>query len=193
MGNSTHKAVNQLDPDNWIDNYSDALYRFALLRVSDVELARDLVQDTFLSAWKAKDGFKGNASEKTWLFTICRNKIIDHYRKAANTLEQYGFDDYGAEHFMANGHWGNTGAPADWGISYNGQAVETKEFYKILNECKDRLKELQQAVFVMKYMDDMDSAEICKVLNITSSNYWVLMHRAKLQLRSCLEQNWFVQ
>ena len=70
------------------------------------------------------------------------------------------------------------------------QASETKEFYGILDFCKKKLQEMQQSVFVMKYMDDLSAEEICKVLNISSSNYWVLIHRAKLQLRKCLELNW---
>ena len=68
--------------------------------------------------------------------------------------------------------------------------VETKEFYKILDYCKKKLQEMQHNVFVMKYMEDLDAEEICKVLNISSSNYWVIIHRAKLQLRKCIEQNW---
>jgi len=70
-----------LSPSEWISNYADALYAYAKPRVNDAQLAEDLVQETFLSAWKARDGFKGEASEKSWLFTILKNKIIDHYRK----------------------------------------------------------------------------------------------------------------
>jgi RNA polymerase sigma-70 factor (ECF subfamily) len=77
-----------------------------------------------------------------------------------------------------------------WGVDYN-TVIEQKEFYSILELCKSKLKAVQNAVFSMKYLDGIESEEICKELNITSSNYWVLIHRAKLQLRTCLEKNWF--
>lgn len=181
--------VHHLNPDDWVDNYADQLFAFTRSRVSSEAVAEDIVQDTFLSAWKAKEGFRGDATEKSWLYTICRNKITDHYRKSARELEDYGVEDYGDAYFNKAGHWTADATAHKWAIP--SQTVETKEFYKVLDACKDNLKELQKAVFVMKYFDDKDSAEICKVLNITSSNYWVLMHRAKLQLRDCLGANWF--
>ncbi|MCB0700944.1 MAG: sigma-70 family RNA polymerase sigma factor [Chitinophagales bacterium] len=179
-----------LQPEDWVDNYSDMLYRYTAMRVSDTEVAKDIVQDTFLSAWKARDGYKGDASEKNWLYTICRNKIIDHYRKASNNIAKQGIEDYEDLFFNEQGHWKQDTVPTDWGVTYT-DTVETKEFYKILNECKENLKELQQAVFSLKYFDDMKSEDICKLLDITPSNYWVLMHRAKLGLRTCIEKNWF--
>lgn len=178
-----------LQPQKWIDNYADALYAYTVARVSDTGLAEDIVQDTFLSAWKNKDTFKGEASEKSWLFTICKNKIIDHYRKKANSPVQYAEADTSDIYFDNDEHWTREDKPEDWHIDYN-QTIESKEFYDILEYCKKKLQELQQSVFVMKYMEELDSEKICKVLGITPSNYWVLMHRAKLQLRSCLEKNW---
>ncbi len=181
----------KLQPEQWVENYSDKLYAFTKARVQSDETARDIVQDTFLSAWGSKDSYRGEASEKSWLYTICRNKITDHYRKSVRSLKEAGLEDYGSEYFNEQGNWKATAVPKAWAVDSSTTAVETKEFYKVLNECKNRLKELQKAVFVMKYLDDMDSDEICKELQITPSNYWVLMHRAKLQLRECLEHNWF--
>lgn len=178
--------MHQLNPDRWVDTYGDALYAFTKARVASAEVAEDIVQDTFLSAWRAREGYRGDASEKSWLYTICRNKITDHYRKASAKLEEHGVDDFG-EFFNEKGHWTQEAFSAQW----TDTAVETKEFYTVLDACKDNLKELQKAVFVMKYFDDLKTDEICKVLNITPSNYWVLMHRAKLQLRDCLDKNWF--
>lgn len=179
--------LHTLHPQQWVDNYADSLYAFAKARVSSADVAKDIVQETFLSAWKARDGYRGDASEKNWLFTICRNKITDHYRKASTQLEDLSVDDDNS-HFEDSGHWNMTNNTGRWDAAAQ---VDSKEFYKILNACKDNLKELQKAVFVMKYLDDMDTEEICKELNISSSNYWVLMHRAKLQLRDCLGKNWF--
>jgi RNA polymerase sigma-70 factor (ECF subfamily) len=179
-----------LSPSEWISNYADALYAYAKPRVNDVQLAEDLVQETFLSAWKAKDGFKGEASEKSWLFTILKNKIIDHYRKKSKDIIQTGTGQDATDHFFNDAeHWTENDQPLNWGIE-GADRLQQKEFYHILENCKKKLQHQQQAVFVMKYMEDMDADEICKALNITSSNYWVLIHRAKLGLRACLEKNW---
>ncbi len=74
--------MNNLEPNSWVDNYADYLYRYAQSRVNDSAVAEDLVQETFLSAWKARERFEGRSSEKTWLSSILKNKIIDYYRKA---------------------------------------------------------------------------------------------------------------
>lgn len=193
MQDSNRNKVHQkLNPNNWVDNYGDMLFSFVASRVSDKEVAKDIVQDVFLSAWKAREGYKGEASEKNWLFTITRNKIIDHYRKSANN-PVVSIDEDGENSFFDsenNYHWTKDNKPKDWGVNYT-DTIETKEFYKVLSGCKDGLQEQQQAVFVMKHMEDLSTKDICKVLNISSSNYWVLMHRAKLQLRKCIEKNWF--
>ncbi|MEO8171768.1 MAG: sigma-70 family RNA polymerase sigma factor, partial [Sediminibacterium sp.] len=162
-----------LNPDQWINRYADALYSYALHRVNDTGLAEDLVQDTFVSAWKARDTFKGEASEKSWLFTICKNKIIDHYRKKAKDIVRPLVETSPVDGFFDEvEHWTQDDKPTDWGIHFD-QSLEGKEFYKVLNDCKKKLQKLQQAVFSMKYIDDLDSAEICKELGITTSNYWV--------------------
>jgi RNA polymerase sigma-70 factor (TIGR02943 family) len=178
----------QLMPDNWVSNYADALYAYSISRVNDVQAAEDIVQNTFLSAWKARDTYNGTASEKNWLYAILKNKIIDHFRKQSSgivSLRSKEEDIY----FDTAEHWTSETEPKDWGVNTQ-QPLETKEFYSFLDQCKQKLKEIQQSVFVMKYMEDLDSEEICKALDITPSNYWVLIHRAKLHLRKCLEKNW---
>lgn len=183
-------ATALLNPDQWVRLYADALYSYTLPRVNDAALAEDIVQETFLSAWKARDGFKGEASEKSWLFTICKNKIIDYYRKKAKDIIQPVSDKSVTDHFFDEAeHWTPEDKPLEWPAEAEEQ-INKKEFYKVLAGCKKKLQEIQQAVFSMKYLEDLDAAEICKALGITSSNYWVLIHRAKLQLRSCLEKNW---
>lgn len=182
-------AMAQLNANKWVHDYSDMLYRYALPRVNDSDVAKDLVQDTFLAAWRNHDNFKGEISEKNWLFTILKNKIIDHYRKASTRLTEGLPENTNEPFFDEHEHWQEQTGPKEWGIDYS-QAVERKEFYDILNRCRKKLKDIQATVFSMKYMDGMDSEEICKVLNITPSNFWVLMHRAKLGLRACLEKNW---
>ena len=178
----------ELQPDNWVSSYADALYAYCVSRINDLQSAEDIVQNTFLSAWKARASYNGTASEKNWLYAILKNKIIDHFRKQSTSVVTVasGEEDI---YFDNAAHWTGDAAPKEWG-TITEQPLETKEFYTFLDKCKQKLKEIQQSVFVMKYMEDMDSDEICKVLDITPSNYWVLIHRAKLHLRKCLEKNW---
>ncbi len=178
----------KLDPEKWVEKYADALYAFTIVRISDSGISEDLVQETFLSAWKAKESYKGEASEKNWLYKICKNKIIDHYRKQKNSV--FIINDREEDiYFDEDAHWTTESKPNDWGIDPQ-QPIQKKEFYSTLEKCKQKLKEMQQQVFVLKYMEDMDSVKICSLLGITAANYWVLIHRAKLHLRSCLEKNW---
>ena len=180
------------DPKKWLKLYGDLLYQYALPRVNETVIAEDLVQETFLSALRGLKGYKGEASEKNWLFAILKNKIIDYYRE--KTTEQAVItipdlqimeDDW----FNDEGRWAENRKPKDWHTTDN--QVERKEMQRIINWCKDHLKALQQDVFILKYLEDLDSAEICKELNISSSNYWVLIHRARLQMRACVEKHWF--
>ncbi|MBA4197187.1 MAG: RNA polymerase subunit sigma-24 [Chitinophaga sp.] len=185
--------MSTIDTTALVNDYSDLLYRFALPRVNDKDLAKDLVQDTFVSALKNIDSYKAEASLKNWLMTILKNKIIDHYRKAATRLtDRLATENDSDSFFEGDGHWSKPAYPKDWAIPY-GSRIEQKEFYSVFELCMKKLKEIQHAVFSMKYLDDIDSDEICKQLNITASNYWVLIHRAKTQLRSCLEKNWFTK
>jgi len=178
----------QLVPEKWIDNYADALYAFCFVRVNNHNLAEDLVQETFLSAWKAREKYNATATEKNWLYAICKNKIIDQYRKNKSHLVLEETEET-ETYFDNENHWKSEKQPKDWGL--NGQTnLEQKEFYQILSKCKLKLKELQQQVFVLKYIDEIESEQICKILGISTSNYWVLIHRSKLQLRNCLEKNW---
>ncbi len=187
-----------LNPEKWIDSYADYLYSFAYNRVNDEETAKDLVQETFLSALKARDGFKGEASEKTWLVSILKRKIIDLYRKNAahpqqsfEESEQYkvAYSHYFTETGFIKGEWNKAHAPKPWNVSEKN-SIEQKEFKYILGQCLSKLPKMWSSVFSLKYMDEEESESICKELEITSSNYWVIIHRAKLQMRECLEKNW---
>jgi RNA polymerase sigma-70 factor (ECF subfamily) len=185
------KQVNVANPEKWLALYGNLMYQYTLPRVKDTEIAQDIVQETFLAGLKGLVGYKGEASEKNWLFTILKNKIIDYYRKKATeqaVMTMPGLKLMDDEWFNEEGSWAENRMPKDWQAADN--PVERKEIQKIINWCKDHLKELQQYVFTLKYMEDLDSVEICKVLKISSSNYWVLIHRARLQMRDCVEKNW---
>lgn len=184
------EVLHTLNAQKWIDNYADTLYGYVCARVNNTGVAEDIVQETFLSAWRAKDTYNATASEKTWLFAICKNKIIDYYRKASTQKEVLAKDEETEDYFFADdGHWTKELAPKNWATN-SETTVEKKEFYNILQLCKSKLKQIQQRVFTMKYLDDENTEVICQTLNISVQNYWVLMHRAKLQLRTCLQKNW---
>lgn len=180
-------------PAEWPARFGDELYRFALSRVSDSDVAEELVQDTFLSALASLATFRAEASERTWLFVIIRRKIIDHYRRQARA-PHVGLDalnDGGAteaDYFNpANGHWTSPQVPASWLRA--DAALEQQELHEILRLCQERLSPQQGAVFAMRFVEELSAEEICQELGLTSSNYWVIVHRAKLQLRRCLEKH----
>lgn len=190
-----------LDPTHWIERYADYLYSYAFARLRKEEVAQDLVQDTFFSALRAQETFLQNASEKTWLVAILKRKIIDYYRKKSTQNELNILDkpvegeDGTIGYFFENqastpGHWTSAASPNQWGRTFE-TSVESDEFNDILRRCLTKLPEKTAAAFVMKNMEGLDTDEICKELNITQSNYWVMMHRAKLALRDCMEKNWF--
>lgn len=182
----------KIDITKLFEEHADHLYGFAITRVNDSHVAEDLVQETFLSAIKSADRFQGRSKASTWLTAILKNKIIDHYRKRVRELHKESLDDLKGfdSYFNAKGSWQRDQLPKDWNIDYK-DSIDQKEFYEILQNCLGRLKEIQRITFVMKHLEDVDTDEICKELNITASNYWVIMHRAKLQLRKCMETNWF--
>ena len=182
------ESTNSLNPRNWVEKYSDELFGFAFIRVSDEETAHDLIQDTFLSALKNLGTFKGEISEKNWLYFILKNKIIDHYRKNSRApLTRIDDREYEDEFFDESGHWKKEALPNPFNQAVNNQQ-HSFEFYEILEKCKRKLNELQLNLFSMKFLDETDSEEICKELEISSSYYWVLIHRIKLKIRKCIEK-----
>lgn len=182
------------DPKNWVVNYADYLYNYAITRINDYELARDLVQETFLAALEKVEKFEGRSKEATWLTAILRNKIIDVYRKKSATLlkqEINEAEDYNAQDFFDkdDGHWNDSYRPKVFGIE-DFDILGKKEFNQILQRCFYKLPALWLSVFTMKHIDDESAETICRELKISSSNFWVIIHRAKVNLRSCLQKNW---
>ena len=183
---STNQIISEL-----FEQHADYLFNFAITRVGDTQTAEDLVQETFISALKNYDSFQQKSKASTWLTAILKNKIIDHYRKKVREYHKESLDGLSAsrEFFDQKGHWKKEEGPQSWNMNTD-KGIEQKEFYAILRKCLTRLSDIQRMTFVMKHMEDLDTTEICKELNITASNYWVIMHRAKLQLRKCMETHW---
>lgn len=185
-----------LNPEQWVQLYADDMLRYALFRIRDQNVCEDLVQDTFLAALKGKDGFKGNSSEKTWLWSILKNKIIDAIRKQSKENLTYDFfekdiiDDFFGSDQASNGHWKSEQVPKESSNSALEKLLQ-KEYIQTLRFCIAKLKEPQRLILQEKYFNETSSDEICKDIGLSKSNYWVIMHRINLQLRKCLETNWF--
>jgi len=188
------------EPQQWLARFGDELYRFALSRVTNTVAAEELVQETFVSALQALPSFRGQASERTWLFIILKRKIIDYYRLQARSpfvaLPLTADQTPEAEFFRSSdGHWRDDQTPNPWrmgGDEGRGDvALEQQEFQQVLHDCQQRLSAQQLAVFQLRFVEELPAEEICQELELSSANYWVLVHRAKLYLRRCLEKNWF--
>ena len=182
------------DPRQWVMAHADYLYNYALSRLNNEEQAKDLVQETFLAALEKVDKFEGKSSERTWLTAILKNKVIDVYRKKSSGLRP-AEDVKEAEHDQQDffdaedGHWNVNNRPMAFGVE-NADPLVDKEFNHILQRCMQKLPALWMAVFTMKHIDDATTDIICSELKVTQANFWVIIHRAKLNLRACLQKNW---
>ncbi|MBO3099784.1 sigma-70 family RNA polymerase sigma factor [Gelidibacter pelagius] len=179
----------QINPNRWIELYSDYLFNYTISRVNDREIAKDIIQDTFFAGLKSMKNFKGEASERTWLISILKRKIIDYYRKINSKKGQ-------AEVRMTYNTDENEG---DWleerveDMTYlNAQDIlENTELGDAIYDCMSKLSERQATVFKMKTILNYETETICNELNITPSNLWVIIHRARIALAECMEKNWF--
>lgn len=181
-----------LEPDRWVEQHADYLFSYAFNRLNDEETARDLVQDTFLSALEKVDNFRGDSTERTWLTAIIKYKIIDVYRKKSSGLvkKEALVCEYEEEFFDPDlNNWKREHWPQPFGVEEH-DPLHNKEFISMLKRCMQKLPALWLSVFTMKHMDEEQTEIICKELCLSSSNYWVIMHRAKVNLRSCLQKNW---
>ena len=183
-----------INPHHWVSRYADYLYSYAAFRIKDQDLARDLVQETFLAALERRKKFEGRSSEKTWLTAILKNKLVDVYRSRSSGLGkdvvQASIDALDEDFFnQDDGHWNDLHGPAELGMETH-DALENKEFEKILEACMNKLPALWLSVFSMKHIDEETTDHICDQLKLSSSNFWVIIHRAKVNLRSCLQKHW---
>ena len=191
------EEIHNLDPQHWVERHGDYLYNYAIARVSDHEKAEDLVQETFLAGLKARDNFQGKSTERTWLISILKRKIIDTYRKQSKSREStpgaYEKDITDNHIFRSEdpfmGAWLEGRGPHSHSILPEGE-IEQEELVRIMRECISNLPPSLAATFIMKLIDESGSEEICKELGITPSNLWVMLHRARLKMRECLETKW---
>lgn len=177
-----------INPQLWVERYSDGMFRFALLRVNDEDHADDIVQNTFVAALKAKDSFAGLSTEKTWLFGILKNKIMEHYREIKkNRKYDWGLEDDRdpcESDFDGKGHWRSL--PFHWGIDPE-KAVVDKELLQKFSGCMDTLSPKLRHLYVLREIEGHDSETLCSELDITPNNLWVMLHRARNRLKKCIE------
>jgi RNA polymerase sigma-70 factor, ECF subfamily len=179
---------------DWLTEHGDYLYRFALARLRDPHQAEDAVQETLLAAIQNR-GYEGKSAPRTWLTGILKHKVIDVMRRNSREIatdeivgnissEPFGegVDDY----FEETGHWADK--PQDWG-NPDGE-LEQKQFLLVLQKCMDRLPSKLAALFMLREVHENDNEEICKELDISSTNAWVMLYRARLGLRKCVELHW---
>jgi RNA polymerase sigma-70 factor, ECF subfamily len=180
-----------LHPERWVDQHGNYLYHFALGRLRNITEAENAVQETFLAAFKARHTFSGKSSERTWLTGILKHKIVDslrkQYREKPVTDVQHNeeiidqFFDHAGQSKKTLDHW----------VPRPDALLENKEFWDVFHKCSEKLPKTAGDAFLLREIEKIESKEICNILGISLSNLWVLLHRARLQLRDCLETNWF--
>ena len=183
-------AVNDLQPDTWVDLYADYLYNYAIARVSEAEVAKDLVQETFFAGLKSAKNYKGDASERTWLIAILKRKVIDHYRKINSKKGQAEVRIHYSPNTDSEGDWLEEQV-ADPYSDLETNRLENEELGLAIQECISKLPRKQSKVFTMKTIQGVSTEDICKELGINPSNLWVMIHRARTALMGCLNENWF--
>ncbi len=171
----------------WVHEYSDGLFSWALHKTSDQAIAEDIVQETFIAAHKNFDSFEGKSSPKTWLTSILNNKIKDHYRAQSRKVETVSIE--WPMPFTSDGHWKVNGLESKW--TESPELLDELEFIRTFEKCIDALPDHWGFAVRSRYVMSKKSKDICQELDITESNYWQIIHRAKLSLKSCLELNWF--
>lgn len=184
----------KLQPESWLEEHGDVLYRYALARTGRRDVAQDLVQETLLAAWQGQKNFHGDASERTWLVGICRHKIVDHFRQTARRdagLTSWQPDSAEeADFFNSNGSWRHP--PGAWDHEPLG-TVEAQGFLQVLQQCMAGLPTAQRECFELRELAETSTEDASHALGVSLSHLHVLLHRARLGLRRCLEKHWFTR
>lgn len=180
-----------IDPSD-LDEHRPYLVKYAMLQLMDKDVAEDLVQETFLAALTAAGRFSGGSSVRTWLTAILIHKMGDHRRRAGREIsidaiaENEGVDDIESL-FQANGRY--VEMPKSWG---NPEAALTeRRFFEALELCVQGLTTAAAQAFLLRELMGFEIDDICKEINVSATNCSVLLYRARMRLRACLETRWF--
>ncbi len=176
-----------------LETHRGYLFRVARLQLRDEATAEDVVQETMLAALSGS-GFSGKSSLKTWLTGILKHKIVDAIRRkqrepllVSTFDDECDIEDFDALFKTSNGAW--EAEPADWGDPE--QSLNRSQFFDVMDFCLEKLPPNTARVFMMREVMELETDEICKELTITANNLWVILYRARMSLRECLEHNWF--
>ncbi len=178
------------NPENWIGEHGDYLFRHAMFRLRDLTAAEEVLQETLLAAMKGHAGFKGVSSERTWLVGILRHKILDRFREVSRLRPFNDIDAFDEFDFQENGHWRLDSAPVAWRAKPD-ELIEQKEFWEVFSHGLSSLSARTATAFILREVDGLDTEEICEALNVSQENLWVMLLRARLSLRRFLQINWF--
>ncbi len=178
-------------PEEWVDKYGDYLYGFAMSRLRNPEAAQDCVQDTLLAGIKALKSFDGSRDIKFWLRGIMRNKIVDQIRKSIkeNKVDIEAEDEALLESFWFKYSGIATTNPDPWQFNPR-KYYDNSEFWVVFDSCIKEVKEPARQAFILRVLEDKTTEEVCKLLDVTPNYLWVLLHRARQQLKQLLETNW---
>lgn len=182
---------------SWVDAYSNKMYSWCLFKTNSKGTSEDLVQDTFMAAFQAMNKYEGKSDPKIWLFSILNNKIAGHFRKlyrnptvTESRIKQSSDASFFETYFEADGSWKKEQRPRAW-PSEKAHLLDNKIFVKVLQSCIGKLSPDCYAAVQLKYLEEKKGEVICQELQITPANFWQMLHRARLQLRKCLEIHWF--
>ena len=181
----------------FLDSLRRQMHQFATLQLSDAHLAEDAVQEALMGALKNVQSFGGRAALKTWVFAILKHKIADVLRQKQRRInassllhEDEELEDF-AELFDHKGFWQADERPVAWGNPE--ESMRQGDFWRVFDACLAHLPAKQARVFMMREFIELESHEVCQTVGITVSNLNVMLHRARLRLRECLENRWFVK
>lgn len=171
----------------WLDQWGDDLFSYARARVDRREIAEDLVQETFLAAIRSHAEYDGKASIRTWLISILRHKIIDHYRSATRDRKAGEQMRTMAEVF-SKGTWSKPFSK--WKLTFHSQ-IERDEFWRVYSQCVAELPELSQEVFRLRVVDAVRMDDVSQMMGVRREQLSARLYRARLAMRDCLEKHWF--
>lgn len=190
-------STRMLADDSFILALRQQMVKFATLQLSDRHLAEDTVQEALAGALKNAKSFAGKSALKSWVFAILKHKIADGLRSRqrqaniTNRWQEEGKDQDLDSLFDHNGHWQAGVQSTDWG---NPElAFKQQQFWQVFELCLDKLPPQQARIFMMREFIGLETNEICAAANLSTSNLFVILHRARLRLGQCLEHNWFLK
>jgi RNA polymerase sigma-70 factor (TIGR02943 family) len=191
--NTAETLPKSVDPQLWVEEYHDLLFRYALARFRDADLAEEKTQETFLAALKLRDKFQGLASERTWLVSILKRRICDHFRRISRDKQftetvsrdclWYHASESGGMHAETSRTW----------ISDPSMAYEQKEFLMIIKHALSELPGRLAQAFILREVIELTSQEVCECMGISVGNLHVMLHRARKHLRQEMRLRWVLE